>query len=75
MFLVLEFSFILMMLISKVSTVLSDITVNIWALPCFISLGLATLYSLELGSDLVYVPNIPDSVFSTTVFIILSAAA
>lgn len=67
MFLELELSFILIMLISNSSTLFPDITVNILALPCFISLGLATLYSLELGSDFVYVPNIPDSVFSSTV--------
>ena len=55
------------MLISNASMLFPSITVSIWALPCFISLGLATLYSLELGSDFVYLPNTPDCVFSSTV--------
>lgn len=67
MFFEFEFSFILMMLMSNSSTLFSDITVNILALPCLISFGLATLYSLLFGSDDVYLPNIPDSVFSSTV--------
>lgn len=54
------------MFISNSSTVFSEITVNILALPCLISSLVATLYSLELGSDFVYVPNIPESVFSET---------
>ena len=55
-----------MIFISNSSTLFSEITVNILALSCLISSGLATLYSLEFGSDFVYVPNIPESVFSET---------
>ena len=54
------------MLIVYSFTSLFSIVVNTFAVPKFMFFGSATLYNFLLGSVEVYLPNIPDCVFSWT---------